>query len=77
MTAVTATNYLEIIEHLTPGEPAVFHDVSWEDYEQLSDELVDRSGVHLSYNEGTLENDAEETDDDNRLLQDYVEIVSS
>ncbi len=78
MTAVTATNYLEIIEHLTPGEPAIFHDVSWEDYEQLLDELVERSGVRLSYYEGTLEIMTTSTEHDfyEELLQDLVRFLS-
>jgi len=75
---VAATNYDEIIEHLTPGEPAIFHNVSWQEYEQLLDELVDRSGVRLSYDEGTLEIMTISTEHDfyEDLLQDLVRLLS-
>jgi Uma2 family endonuclease len=78
MNVATATNYLEVIDHLIPGEPAVFHDVSWEEYEQLSDELVDRSGLRLSYCEGTLEIMSTSTEHDfyEDLLQNLVRLLS-
>jgi Uma2 family endonuclease len=78
MNVATATNYLEVIDHLTPGEPAIFHDVSWEEYEQLSDELVDRSGVRVSYHGGTLEIMATSTEHDfyEDLLQNLVRLLS-
>ncbi len=78
MSVATATNYLEVIDHLTPGEPAIFHDVSWEAYEQLSDELVDRSGVRVSFYEGTLEVMTTSTEHDfyEDLLQNLVRLLS-
>lgn len=50
-----ATNYLEIIEQLTPEVPVMFHNVGWDEYEQLLEELGHRPGVHVSYDRGTLE----------------------
>jgi len=78
MNAVATTDFLEIIEDLTPGEPAIFHDVSWEEYEQLLSELIDRSGVRLSYDEGTLEIMTISTEHDfyEDLLQDLVRLLS-
>jgi Uma2 family endonuclease len=55
MSAAIANNYLEIIEDLTPGEPAIFHNVDWREYERLMDELGERPGVRVSFDEGTLE----------------------
>jgi Uma2 family endonuclease len=76
--SVAAANYLEVIDHLTPGEPAIFHNISWEEYEQLLDELVERSGVRLSYYEGTLEIMTTSTEHDfyEDLLQNLVRLLS-
>jgi Uma2 family endonuclease len=78
MSVAAATNYLEVIDHLTPGEPAIFHNVSWEEYEQLTDELVDRSGVRVSFYEGTLEIMTTSTEHDfyEDLLQDLIRFLS-
>lgn len=78
MSVVAATNYFEIIEDLTPGEPAIFHNVSWQEYEQLLDELIDRSGVRLSYDEGTLEIMTISTEHDfyGEMLQNLVRLLS-
>jgi len=78
MSVAAANNYLEIIEDLTPGEPAIFHNVSWQEYEQLLDELIDRSGVRLSYDEGTLEIMTISTEHDfyGEMLQNLVRLLS-
>lgn len=78
MSSVAATDYLEIIEQLTPGEPAIFHNVSWHEYERLLDELIDRSGVRLSYDEGTLEIMTISTEHDfyAEMLQNLVRLLS-
>jgi Uma2 family endonuclease len=52
---IVATNYLEIIEQLTPEVPMVFHNVSWEEYELLLEELGEAQTVRVSYDKGTLE----------------------
>ncbi len=53
--SIVATNYLEIVNDLTPETPVVFHDVSWEEYELLLEDLGERPGVHVSFDRGTLE----------------------
>ncbi|MGH9836670.1 MAG: Uma2 family endonuclease [Blastocatellia bacterium] len=53
--SIAATNYLEVANDLTPETPVVFHDVSWEEYELLLEELGKQPGVHVSYDRGTLE----------------------
>ena len=45
----------EAVDHLPPGGMLVFQHVSWEDYEKLLEDLADRPGVRVSYNEGRLE----------------------
>ncbi|HKQ80397.1 MAG TPA: Uma2 family endonuclease [Blastocatellia bacterium] len=78
MGIVAANNYLEIIDALNPGEPAIFHNVSWQEYEQLLDELVERSGVRLSYDGGTLEIMTISTEHDfyGEMLQNLVRLLS-
>ena len=49
------TDYREAIEHLPAGAILVFHEVSWEDYEQLLDDLRDHPGVRLTFDQGRLE----------------------
>ena len=47
--------YLEIASNLPPAAVVTFHDVSWEEYEQLSEDLGESAGLRVSYNEGTLQ----------------------
>ena len=53
--ATQTSNYIEAIHNLSPGGTLIFHEVPWEDYEQLLDELVDRPGVRVNYVRGRLE----------------------
>jgi Uma2 family endonuclease len=47
--------YLEAIHHLPAGAVLVFHDVRWDRYENLMEEIVHRPGLRISYDEGRLE----------------------
>jgi Uma2 family endonuclease len=47
--------YFEIASDLPPATAVTFDDVSWEEYEQLIEELGEAAGLRVSYNEGTLE----------------------
>jgi Uma2 family endonuclease len=49
------TDYKDAVEHLPNGGILVFHDVSWDDYEQLLEEITDRPGLRVSYDAGKLE----------------------
>src|SRR5262245_21579602 len=51
----TVIDYREAIDHLPPDGTLVLQKVSWEDYETLLEDLVDRPGVLLSYDEGRLQ----------------------
>lgn len=53
MRAVTAP-YREAIAHLPPGALLVLNDVNWDDYERLLEELSDRAGMRISYDDGRL-----------------------
>ena len=50
-----SAEYLEAIDHLPGGATLVFSDVSWEDYENLLDDLGHRPGLRVAYDEGILE----------------------
>ena len=46
---------MEAIEHLPPGATLVFQQVGWDQYEELLEDLADRPGLRVSYDEGKLE----------------------
>jgi Uma2 family endonuclease len=48
-------DYLETIEHLPEGATLVVRDVTWDDYERLMGQIIDRAGVRVSYDDGRLE----------------------
>ena len=50
-----STDYRDAVEHLPEGAILVLPDVSWEDYEQLLDDVSDRPGIRLTYDQGRLE----------------------
>lgn len=56
MQAVAPTPYTEAVEHLPPGGTLVVPGVSWEDYEQLLEE-IEAMGRHVrvTFDEGRLE----------------------
>ena len=43
------------MDHLPEGTTLLARDVSWEDYEQLLEELSDRPAVRVTYDQGRLE----------------------
>jgi len=47
--------YKDAIEHLPDGSTLIVSGVSWEEYEDLLDDLADQPAVRVSYDEGTLE----------------------
>ncbi|HJQ23659.1 MAG TPA: Uma2 family endonuclease [Blastocatellia bacterium] len=49
-----ARSYLDVIAHMPAGGRLILYDVSWEEYEQLLDELGDRA-LRVSYFQGRLE----------------------
>jgi Uma2 family endonuclease len=51
----TATDYLEAIDHLPVGGKLSLSDVSWDDYEELLEELEGKRHVRISYDKGRME----------------------
>jgi Uma2 family endonuclease/predicted nucleotidyltransferase len=50
-----SADYRETIEHLPEGALLVLQGVSWEEYERLLKDLVDRPGMRVTYDQGRLE----------------------
>jgi Uma2 family endonuclease len=52
--SATATNWLELVEQLPSDAEIKLHNVSWEDYEELLEQVGEARGLRISYDEGTL-----------------------
>lgn len=50
-----AASYLEAVEHLPDGAMLRLEGVSWDEYEQLLEELVEWRGMRVSYDHGRVE----------------------
>jgi Uma2 family endonuclease len=48
-------DYLEAIEHLPEGAMLRLERITWNEYDQLLEELTERPGLRVSYNEGRVE----------------------
>ncbi len=52
---ITATsNIYDVVSQLSDGEVATFHHVTWDEYEELLEQVGEASGLRISYNDGTL-----------------------
>ncbi len=49
-----ATNYRAVVSQLPVGDVVTFHDVIWEEYEELLDQVGEAAGLRISFNDGTL-----------------------
>ena len=49
------TDYRQAIDRLPAGAMLVLSDVSWEDYEELLEDLTDRPGVRVAYDRGRVD----------------------
>jgi Uma2 family endonuclease len=47
-------DYRDAVDHLPEGAALLLQDVSWDDYEQLLNDLADRPGLRLTYDAGKL-----------------------
>jgi Uma2 family endonuclease len=52
---VQTEDYLDAITHLPPGGRLTLYEISWEEYEQLLDQLGDGYHFRISYDNGRLE----------------------
>lgn len=60
-----------------PGQTIFFHDISWEDFETILEELGEHRATRITYNQGVLEIMAPlpEHEIDKELLSDLVKII--
>ena len=47
-------NYFALVEQLPENAILIFHNVSWEDYEELLAQVGEARGLRISFNDGTL-----------------------
>ena len=47
-------SYLEAIEYLPPNGTLLLHNVAWEDYENLLEQMAGKPAHRVSYNDGVL-----------------------
>jgi Uma2 family endonuclease len=55
MKGAAVSQYRDAIDHLPPGAMLVVQDVTWEEYEHLLEELSDRPGVRVTFDQGRLQ----------------------
>lgn len=48
------SNYYAVVSQLPEDTEVIFHGVTWEEYEELLDQVGEASGLRISYNDGTL-----------------------
>ncbi len=52
---ITATsNIYDVVSQLSGGAVETFHNVTWDEYEELLEQVGEASGLRISYNDGTL-----------------------
>ena len=53
--SVQTPSYYEIATQLPPGASVVFHDVSWDEYLELLEQVGEAPGLRISYDSGSLQ----------------------
>ncbi|MFN0088408.1 MAG: Uma2 family endonuclease [Blastocatellia bacterium] len=48
------STYYAIVSQLPGGAVVTFHDATWEEYEELLEQVGEAAGLRISYNDGTL-----------------------
>jgi Uma2 family endonuclease len=54
MTTSATFNLTDLINNVSPTEMKTFYGITWENYLRLSEETLDRTNLHISYNRGIL-----------------------
>jgi len=55
MSTLTTTNWLELVEQITPERPLILSHVTWDEYEDLLKQVGEPAGLRISYNDGRLQ----------------------
>src|SRR5438132_409144 len=76
--SATATNWLALIAQLPADAEVKLHHVSWDDYEELLEQVGEASGLRISYDEGTLTimTLSSEHENDVRFFEKLITIIS-
>jgi Uma2 family endonuclease len=71
-------NYLEAVDHLPAGATLVIHDVTWDDYEKLLEDVGNRPGLRISYDCGRLEimSPTREHEEYGRFIERLVQVLA-
>src|SRR5678816_507498 len=48
------TNYFAVVSQLPEDSVLIFHNVNWNEYEELLEQVGEASGRRISFNDGTL-----------------------
>jgi Uma2 family endonuclease len=54
MTTAATFNLTDLITNVSPTEIKTFYGITWENYLRLSEETLDKTNLHISYNRGIL-----------------------
>jgi Uma2 family endonuclease len=76
--SATATNWLELVERLPEDAEIKLHNVSWDDYEELLEQVGEARGLRISYDERTLRilTLSSEHENDVRFFEKLIAILS-
>jgi len=76
--SATATNWLELIEQLPDDAELKLHNISWDDYEELLEQVGEASGLRISYDEGTIQimTLSSEHENDVRFFEKLMALIS-
>jgi Uma2 family endonuclease len=54
MKPIISSNISDLIADVSPAETRVFYGITWDDYLNLSEQTLDKTNLHISYNRGIL-----------------------
>ncbi len=54
ITATKTPNYFAIVSQMPEAHVETFHNVTWDEYEELLEQVGEARGLRISYNDGTL-----------------------
>ena len=53
MTTATSNIY-DVVSQMSDGQVETFHNVTWDEYEEMLEQVGEARGLRISYNDGTL-----------------------
>ncbi|MCS6806178.1 MAG: Uma2 family endonuclease [Blastocatellia bacterium] len=76
--ATQTASYYDIVSRLPADTVVTFHDVSWQEYEELLEQVSEASGLRISYDDGMLTVMTLSTEHENyaRFIERLVNVIS-